>query len=268
MITNTSDDKKSQPAKRQRIYAHVSDEVKNIHKEAEKLFSTLPLKQRWIGFLCTISACLETRNGAIVPWKKVQLESMDIWHFTLLTEDAPSSTIEFSLPGFQLEKTPEMLTGILDAAVPSEQYTTQLMMNFTRESGIYSTEFCNNNRATVLEAPCFVCDTKEEAERKVKDWLMTKEGSSFIMKWAGKRILDDRPVETTSREDEEDEFSCMICMDATPSTCVKPCGHVVVCSTCSTKLRVTADKGRCVRCRSRIDSIEDLTTGEVTIADT
>lgn len=58
-------------------------------------------------------------------------------------------------------------------------------------------------------------------------------------------------------EEEEEIFECVICMDKPPDTIVHPCGHCVVCKSCSEKLRGTADKGRCVVCRRSIERIDE-----------
>ena len=51
------------------------------------------------------------------------------------------------------------------------------------------------------------------------------------------------------------EERCMICLDAEPDTMAMPCGHVVVCLTCSEKLRTTPDNRICVKCRCPITSV-------------
>lgn len=49
--------------------------------------------------------------------------------------------------------------------------------------------------------------------------------------------------------------TCMICMDAPPDTLVLPCGHIVVCRSCSDQLRATRDARTCVRCRRPITDV-------------
>jgi len=56
-------------------------------------------------------------------------------------------------------------------------------------------------------------------------------------------------------ENEDWRDECMICMDARASTIAMPCGHVVVCSTCSEKLRGSNDVHTCVRCRRPITHV-------------
>jgi hypothetical protein len=55
--------------------------------------------------------------------------------------------------------------------------------------------------------------------------------------------------------DEEEEDTCMVCMDKRANTLVVPCGHVVVCVDCSAKLADTPDRHTCVRCRAAITSV-------------
>ncbi len=57
---------------------------------------------------------------------------------------------------------------------------------------------------------------------------------------------------------EEEEFVCMICQEFAPTTMVMPCHHVVVCESCSEKLKNTNDKHTCVRCRTEIEAVIDL----------
>lgn len=59
------------------------------------------------------------------------------------------------------------------------------------------------------------------------------------------------------RKTDDDEFVCMICMDARPATVVHPCLHCVACVQCSAKLRLTNDARTCVRCRRAIASIDE-----------
>ncbi len=49
--------------------------------------------------------------------------------------------------------------------------------------------------------------------------------------------------------------TCMICLEAPADTLVLPCGHQVVCATCSARLANTPDKHTCVRCRREIKEI-------------
>ena len=246
--------KKSHPVERKRPR---TTEGMTADEEAKILFASLPFKHRYVGFLHTVSSCLITESGALVLWAKLRIRDMDLWKFYFLSRDAPNSTIEFALPQFQIEKTPSMLYPINHAAIFSEQYATQLLTNYVRILNAYSTEILNDHRESVLKAPYFICESKEEAQEKTSLWMKTEEGSRLTVLLMGKHVPDTVP--------EEDEFTCMICMDNAPSTYVNPCGHVVVCSTCSIGLRDTADKGICVRCRTPIESIEDLCTGEITL---
>jgi hypothetical protein len=52
--------------------------------------------------------------------------------------------------------------------------------------------------------------------------------------------------------DHEEESTCVVCMDSKPSTLVEPCGHMIVCESCSKNLETTADKTTCVKCRQSI----------------
>lgn len=59
-----------------------------------------------------------------------------------------------------------------------------------------------------------------------------------------------------------DEPVCLICYENKPNTKVMPCGHVVVCETCSRHLSKTADHDICIRCRRPIEFIT-YATGEL-----
>lgn len=264
------DDESPDRSKRPRLSCSTEneEELQNTHDEAKTLFSSIPFKHRWVGFLGTVSSCLLTENGAIIPWTKVIIrDSIDVWIFFFLIRDAAKSTTQMSFPGFQIKETPCLLAPLNKMATSSKHHTTQLLMNYLRECHIYSTEFCNENREVILSAPYFICNTEEEANQKVSEWMQTKQGMKFIVTPMSTPVPDkvsSPDHKEKEKKDDNDIFSCMICMDATPSTCVRPCGHVVVCSSCSIGLRNTSDKGTCVRCRTRIESIEDFESGKVT----
>ncbi len=69
--------------------------------------------------------------------------------------------------------------------------------------------------------------------------------------------IQDSPSPLVSQDEDEmsDDNICMICMDNVANTMVLPCEHCVVCTECSVRLRDTADKETCVRCRRRIAHI-------------
>jgi hypothetical protein len=65
------------------------------------------------------------------------------------------------------------------------------------------------------------------------------------------------PLVPASQEQPEED-TCFICMDAKPSTQVFPCGHVVVCNACSRQLANTNDAHTCIKCRRSIERVENL----------
>lgn len=54
---------------------------------------------------------------------------------------------------------------------------------------------------------------------------------------------------------EDDDKTCMVCLDALPDTTVLPCMHCVVCANCSEGLKATNDRKTCVQCRREITDI-------------
>jgi hypothetical protein len=48
---------------------------------------------------------------------------------------------------------------------------------------------------------------------------------------------------------------CVICEDKPADTLVMPCGHVIVCSSCSVDLRKTENAKQCVYCRRAVEEI-------------
>lgn len=58
-------------------------------------------------------------------------------------------------------------------------------------------------------------------------------------------------------DDDDEEYMCMICEAEPPTTIVHPCLCCVVCATCSKKLKATADKDRCVKCRRLIEFVDE-----------
>lgn len=54
---------------------------------------------------------------------------------------------------------------------------------------------------------------------------------------------------------DEDVPECMICSDNFANTLVLPCGHQVVCKSCSRRLKDTPDHHTCVRCRNPITDV-------------
>ncbi len=240
-------------------------------------FSKHPFDQKWLGFLHTVCPCLVSESGAIITWRRLIFHDMRMWVFTISTGDSSMSTIDVDIPMSTIEVSilqdhfETMLTPFLSGAAFSETYITQQLMNYVRENHTYSTNFCHENRRAILDAPYFICDTKEEVADKIQAWIETESGTALTRKLMSK-FIQDNPLPKPTKDDkdtavpkeEEEEFTCMICMDAEPTTVVKPCGHVVVCSTCSPKLSATADARMCVRCRTIIESVEDLVSGTVT----
>lgn len=53
-----------------------------------------------------------------------------------------------------------------------------------------------------------------------------------------------------------EDFICLICFDAPPTTTVHPCKCCVVCAKCSEGLKQTNDAKTCVKCRRQIERIE------------
>jgi hypothetical protein len=49
--------------------------------------------------------------------------------------------------------------------------------------------------------------------------------------------------------------TCIICQERPADTMVLPCGHSIVCVTCSKGLAKTGDARNCVQCRQRIDEV-------------
>lgn len=62
---------------------------------------------------------------------------------------------------------------------------------------------------------------------------------------------------TTTSVPDDDSGICVICMDALADTIVHPCLHCEVCRACSIRLRDTVDAKVCVRCRRKIDYIDE-----------
>lgn len=60
---------------------------------------------------------------------------------------------------------------------------------------------------------------------------------------------------TKRASQEQDDKTCMICMDRPASTLVLPCQHCVVCDKCSEGLERTADKSTCSYCRRPITEV-------------
>lgn len=72
------------------------------------------------------------------------------------------------------------------------------------------------------------------------------------------RRVDSESSSSAQREDEEaEEFLCMVCMAEPPDTIVHPCMHCVVCRACSVKLRASNDARVCLRCRQRIERVDE-----------
>lgn len=57
-----------------------------------------------------------------------------------------------------------------------------------------------------------------------------------------------------------EDGECVVCMDQPISTCLRPCGHIALCSKCAARLRQSRPAA-CPICRSQIESV--LTTNEV-----
>ncbi len=231
-----------------------------------------PFKLRWVGFINTVAACLVTTKGALIPCIGIECPGrLTIWTFYVLVRDDRNATIQLS---FTPDMIPTMISSLDELATPSDRYATQLLVNFLGESGLISSEYVAANHDTLRKLPYFMCNTHADAYAQLRAWRDTDESKQLLWRRvSSKRVPDygavEREPEKKKKEkvdvpEEEDEFECMICMDAPPTTRVLPCGHVVVCSTCSVRLRDTADESTCVRCRTPIESVEDLKTGKIT----
>lgn len=62
-------------------------------------------------------------------------------------------------------------------------------------------------------------------------------------------------ISKSDNDDNNDEKECMICLSELPNTMVLPCGHIIVCETCSRQLEKTNNALICVKCRQPIDEI-------------
>lgn len=77
------------------------------------------------------------------------------------------------------------------------------------------------------------------------------------------RKEEEREEGKEEEREEEEEFSCMVCEDAPPTTRVEPCGHVVVCAKCSEGLKtIKRDRKECIKCRNVITAVVNLETDE------
>ncbi len=71
-----------------------------------------------------------------------------------------------------------------------------------------------------------------------------------------KQRLDDVVVVEDDKEGDEAVVEpCVICLVNPPNTLVLECMHCVVCSTCSERLKTTADQHTCVHCRRPIVAV-------------
>lgn len=101
-------------------------------------------------------------------------------------------------------------------------------------------------------SPREIIDLRDESK------LSTKAERVYLQSSSSKEKIDGREKKIPKNAPTDEEpFECMICMNAKPDTIVHPCGHCVVCKSCSEKLRDTADKERCVMCRQTIEWIEE-----------
>jgi len=66
------------------------------------------------------------------------------------------------------------------------------------------------------------------------------------------------PVPMERSQDDEDEVLCMVCLSEPPDTIAQPCGHIVVCHSCSDQLAATetVNKKRCIQCQRPITHVE------------
>ena len=268
-------------------------------------------KNIYMGFLDRIFPCLLTEDGAFIPYVPIIMpDSTTTYHFMVLTEDAPRSTVQVSM---KPEHLPIMLAPLLKSAKPSEKHVPQLLLNTIAEhcSDFITEEQCAQHRQLFLDAPYFYDEERDGVRKSLNEWQSTEQGVKIMM-LINTRIIPDvseRPVAgeeatalphieyssvctrcaslgldeckhrqgilppkaeeaTPSPEPKEEKpveepFMCLVCYDNPPTTCVHPCGCVVVCSLCSPRLQATADHQTCLKCRRPIDSIEDLKSGLV-----
>lgn len=68
----------------------------------------------------------------------------------------------------------------------------------------------------------------------------------------------EEPVPEKMDDNDDEEILCMVCLSEPPDTIAMPCGHIVVCHTCSDQLAVTntVNKTRCVQCQRPITHVE------------
>lgn len=71
-------------------------------------------------------------------------------------------------------------------------------------------------------------------------------------------IPKDSPLGLPAPAAREVPPECLICMEKPANTQVFPCGCVVCCSDCSNGLKVTNDAKTCVKCRRKINKIENV----------
>jgi len=226
------------------------------------------IKLKWIGYFNRVMPCLITPKDAPILVVYQDIMGIRKWDFYLLTMDEPRSTVIFCLPLEMMSHEsgcmPYDLEYIISHAIKPELHMKQLILKYLRGTKYLPKEFIRALGNELLKLPYFLCDTHTEACEQLNDWMDSTQGQKIFTSPVSKPIPDVIGQDNEEKKEEE-EFLCVICCDAPPSTCVKPCGHVIVCSDCSIGLRDTADKGRCVQCRVVIESVEDLKTGEITL---
>eukprot|EP00434_Breviolum_minutum_P000967 symbB.v1.2.000850.t2/scaffold37.1/size397765/22 len=77
--------------------------------------------------------------------------------------------------------------------------------------------------------------------------------------WASASAPPEEPTPQVFQVAEDGE--CVVCLDRHISTCLRPCGHIAMCSQCADRLKRST--GSCPICRSQIQSVLVMRDGEV-----
>ena len=241
---------------------------------------------KWIGFYNSVCPCLVSKDtGSIMIARPMNARGICVgWAFTLLAKDAPGSTLIMYLERSMLKTQVKATLGI---AVKPTKFFNALMINHLRESGYMSTEFGNKYRENLLSIEVFVRDNYFDAYECVDKWLDTKEADFVSVSIKVKKVPDDpsgifqnegggdsvgsptnsdQPICIDCEEGGEDDqdLICSCCVTNKVGTVVHPCKCAVLCVPCSIRIRSTADKNRCFRCRRKITQVENIETGEMT----
>lgn len=127
----------------------------------------------------------------------------------------------------------------------------------SRETCVHKREYAYC-RLFCSSSPCYNHESSwlTDEGRAFVRWIRASLGKSDEAVSSDEEYEERAPAPILIIEEKEDwRDECIICMDAKANTIVLPCGHTVVCSACSVKLRDTNDARTCVRCRRPITSI-------------